>query len=179
MLCCAVLYCAVLYYAVLCCAVLCRAARQVAELQANDMIIYKWQNDSANLNHLTRMYMALHDDNVVAHLNKYVSDKFVVGVMGGHAMKRADPDFLKIALLCRQLAQVRARWSGDLVPPAEPVVVWWCPIAVTLQPGVLLSPSSCVIAIAWALAGWLRGGHWWWSRSHGGCQLRSIHGRQV
>ena len=78
---------------------------EVEELQDHDIAIYNWSKTESNLNHLTRLYMATHDDNVVAHLNDFNKGKALIGVMGGHAMLRGDPDFYEIAKLCRDLAR--------------------------------------------------------------------------
>ncbi len=78
----------------------------ISELQANDIAIYNWQKDKTNSDPLSHMYQSLHDYNILEALRAYVAEKrFVVGVMGGHAMKRADPAFKQIALIARELAR--------------------------------------------------------------------------
>ncbi len=77
----------------------------IAELQKNDVDIYNWQKNPANKDPLSHMYQALHDYNVLEALHTYLVNKTVVGIMGGHAMKRNDSDFRAVALLCRELAR--------------------------------------------------------------------------
>ena len=80
----------------------------VEELQKSDTLIYNWvharMGEGKSSTVQERVMIDLHDSQILAALRLYVANKYVVGIMGGHAMLRGDPVYTQIALLCRKLA---------------------------------------------------------------------------
>ena len=79
--------------------------------QTPDARAYQWSQD-ATVRHDTYVTVlrAIHDDAMADALTSVTQDRRVIGVMGGHALRRGTPQFEAAALLGHRLAQ-----SGALV----------------------------------------------------------------
>eukprot|EP00808_Paulinella_micropora_P011549 g43656.t1 len=76
------------------------------ELARWDREIYNWymrRSARGRINEITSM--ALHDMSVKRSFQDYVKDKPVVGIMGGHGMRRKSTEYKAIVLLARELAR--------------------------------------------------------------------------
>jgi predicted Rossmann-fold nucleotide-binding protein len=70
-----------------------------------DARIYAWSRKSARLHDLGRLLAAaLHDSSIDDALTEQVHGRRIVGVMGGHALTRADDAYAETARLSRSLA---------------------------------------------------------------------------
>eukprot|EP01114_Cavostelium_apophysatum_P018377 TRINITY_DN5677_c0_g3_i2.p1 TRINITY_DN5677_c0_g3~~TRINITY_DN5677_c0_g3_i2.p1 ORF type:complete len:1015 (-),score=173.12 TRINITY_DN5677_c0_g3_i2:28-3072(-) len=74
-----------------------------------DTKVYQWLQDRANgkveYTFYERMMVAVHDGIQLNALEQFGKGKKVVGIMGGHAMKRADRVFRSVTILCWKLAK--------------------------------------------------------------------------
>jgi predicted Rossmann-fold nucleotide-binding protein len=71
-----------------------------------DARIYAWWRKHAHRPKLQdTLAMALHDNSIHDALDEYVDDRRIVGVMGGHALRRNDPGYAAAAHLGRALAR--------------------------------------------------------------------------
>lgn len=85
----------------------CRQAHIDAYSQTLDAQIYRHfcQNGrSRPTDILESLAQRLHDHSITEGIESLISGKQVVGIMGGHALLRTDPDYHDIALLARKLA---------------------------------------------------------------------------
>ncbi len=74
-----------------------------------DAVIHAWAtamppgpNGAHDLRHL--LAVALHDNSIDDALDEFTRDRPIVGVMGGHALRRTDPAYLDAAILGHDLA---------------------------------------------------------------------------
>jgi predicted Rossmann-fold nucleotide-binding protein len=72
-----------------------------------DAVIYAWAKAAGltgprDLRHL--LAMALHDNSVDDALEEFTRDRPIVGLLGGHALRRTDPAYLQAAILGHDLA---------------------------------------------------------------------------
>ena len=68
-----------------------------------DALVHAWARESAH--DLRRLLAAsLHDNSIDDALDEYAAGRTVVGVMGGHALRRDDPAYRDAALLGHQAA---------------------------------------------------------------------------
>eukprot|EP01094_Clydonella_sp_ATCC50884_P025259 TRINITY_DN6579_c0_g1_i1.p1 TRINITY_DN6579_c0_g1~~TRINITY_DN6579_c0_g1_i1.p1 ORF type:complete len:430 (+),score=89.80 TRINITY_DN6579_c0_g1_i1:75-1364(+) len=78
------------------------------EMQECDQVVYKWykQRNLSSAGALKlRMAMLAHDFSIHDALYDYLEGKSVVTVMGGHAMKRASPEYAQVVRLAWLLAR--------------------------------------------------------------------------
>ena len=72
--------------------------------QTLDARIYAWSRQQARSSERT-LSRALHDNAIDESLEELLAGRHVVGVMGGHAVRRGDPDYRAAALLGRELTR--------------------------------------------------------------------------
>eukprot|EP00727_Mastigamoeba_balamuthi_P014062 m51a1_g9279 putative C-tail anchored protein (784) ;mRNA; r:115709-123576 len=77
------------------------------ELREVDQAAYLWCRaaDGMGASQRGRVAAYLHDGCTLDALVRHVEGHTVVGIMGGHAMKRADPSYAQVAWLCWDLAR--------------------------------------------------------------------------
>lgn len=74
------------------------------ELLTQDRVIYEWYKFYGHSSY-DHIMMALHDGVILDLLNQLYAGKKQVGLMGGHSIRRDDPVYRDIAILCRNLAR--------------------------------------------------------------------------
>ncbi len=70
--------------------------------------IYKHYVDTGKANAvsiLETIARRLHDHAISDALEEMIADRRIVAIMGGHSMKRSNPDFLKVAMISRELTR--------------------------------------------------------------------------
>eukprot|EP00727_Mastigamoeba_balamuthi_P012864 m51a1_g820 hypothetical protein (673) ;mRNA; r:699604-701622 len=75
------------------------------ELRSIDEAAYQWSKKGRLTSNRGRIAAYLHDGCLLDALMRHVEGHTVVGIMGGHAMKRADASYAQVTWLCWELAK--------------------------------------------------------------------------
>ncbi len=146
-----------------------------------DFAIYKFwvsAGKSRPNDYIVPMMQALHDNSITQALLDFVKGSQVLGIMGGHNLRRSDPDYAKIARIARQMSKngfLIMTGGGPGAMEAAHLGAWYRnatnlkfssalqkmasakPQRFPIQAGSVVSPKGKVdMDIATSIAAWLR-----------------------